>query len=125
MCCRSCYGNQNLAATRAAPFDKEENRGAEVLCTGCDAIMNRATELCDMSADGRFKCSNGSDCKLDPIKNVRGKSVFQDQSARKASKKPGMVWCRGDPGLLADFFFTFFTSSKFCFLFFLEKTAFL
>jgi len=68
MCCRSCYDNQNLAATRAAPFDKEENRGAEVLCTGCDAIMKRPTALCDMSADGRFKCSNGSDCKLDPIK---------------------------------------------------------
>ncbi len=68
MCCRSCYDNQNLAATRAAPFDKEENRGAEVLCTGCDAIMKRPTELCDMSADGIFKCSNGNDCKLDPIK---------------------------------------------------------
>ena len=68
MCCRSCYDNQNLAAARAAPFDKEENRGAEVLCTGCDAIMKRSTALCEMSADGRFKCSNGNDCKLDPIK---------------------------------------------------------
>jgi hypothetical protein len=68
MCCRSCYDNRKLAATHAAPFDKEENRGAEVLCTGCDAIMNRSTALCEMSADGRFKCSNGNDCKLDPIK---------------------------------------------------------
>jgi hypothetical protein len=35
-----------------------------------------------------------------------------------------MALCRGDPGLLADFFFTFFTPSIFVFVF-LEKTAFL
>jgi hypothetical protein len=68
MCCRSCYDNQNLAATRAAPFDRDEYRGTEVLCTGCDAIMKRPTAYCDMSADGIFKCSNGGDCDLEPIK---------------------------------------------------------
>jgi hypothetical protein len=51
--------------------------------------------------------------------------VFQDQSARNASKKPGMVLRRGDPGLLADFFFYFFYILKFLFFVFLEKTAFL
>ncbi len=100
-----------------APTPLQQRRAQDVLCTGCYAIMTCAqTE--------RFKCSNGNDCKagpIGPIKNVRGKSVFQDQSARSGIRMPcnGLVSWRSRT--FGRFFFYFFLHQKFFWVCFFRK----
>jgi hypothetical protein len=65
MCCAECNDNQQLAARRAAPFNAYA--AEEVLCTGCDEVMNRPTaSLCTIDKDGRFYCSKETKCIADP-----------------------------------------------------------
>lgn len=65
MCCAGCNENQQLAARRAAPFNAYA--AEEVLCTGCDEIMNRPTPtMCTIDKDGRFSCSKETKCIADP-----------------------------------------------------------
>jgi hypothetical protein len=65
MCCAGCNDNQQLAARRAAPFNTYA--AEEVLCTGCDEVMNRPTPtMCTIDQDGRFSCSKETKCTADP-----------------------------------------------------------
>jgi hypothetical protein len=64
MCCAGCNDNQQLAARRAAPFNTYA--AEEVLCTGCDEVMNRPTPtMCTIDKDGRFYCSKDAKCTAD------------------------------------------------------------
>jgi hypothetical protein len=64
MCCAGCNDNQQLAVRRAAPFNTYA--AEEVLCTGCDEIMNRPTPtMCTIDKDGRFSCSKETKCTAD------------------------------------------------------------
>ncbi len=65
MCCAGCNENQQLAARRAAPFNTYA--AEEVLCTGCDEVMNRPTaNNCTIDQDGRFSCSKETKCTAKP-----------------------------------------------------------
>jgi hypothetical protein len=65
MCCAECNDNQQLAARRAAPFNTYA--AEEVLCTGCDEVMNRPTDtVCTIDKDGRFYYSKETKCTADP-----------------------------------------------------------
>jgi len=67
-CCRHCYEMQALAAKRAPPFDSQAYRAQEVRCPQCEEIMKTKPEYCTVASDGRFRCSNGANCNVEPTR---------------------------------------------------------